>query len=71
MDNQAFWLVWSPQGIRPPSYRHHSEAAARTEAERLARNSPGAEFFTMRAVAVAKRVDVVTTNLSDPSEPTF
>jgi len=46
-----FWLVWSPQGTRPPRYEHYSEAAACNEAARLARENPGKKFFAIRPVA--------------------
>jgi hypothetical protein len=43
-----FWLVWSPNGDRPPSYRHPSEAAAEKEANRLADEHPGREFYVLQ-----------------------
>jgi hypothetical protein len=57
-DFLEFWLVWSPSGMRPPTYRHTTEAAARTEAERLARLRPGAEFFVLRAEAMVAIAEV-------------
>lgn len=50
-ENKApFWLVWSPQGARPPEYRHASEAMATHEAERLARLHPGNIFVVLQSV---------------------
>ena len=43
-----FWLVWSPNGDRPPSVRHPSEDAALQEANRLADAHPGREFYVMQ-----------------------
>lgn len=43
-----FWLVWSPNGDRPPSYRHATEDAALREANRLADRFPGREFYVMQ-----------------------
>ncbi len=60
-----FWLVWSPQGARPPTHRHASEAAARNEAQRLAGLHPGNEFFVLEARCVAKKVEVQITELED------
>ncbi len=44
----AFWMVWSPQG-RPPTHRHQFHGLAVSEAERLARNNPGQQFFVLEA----------------------
>jgi len=46
-----FWMVWNPDG-NPPKYRHDTEAAAETEAERLARLNPGSRFFVLEAVGL-------------------
>lgn len=45
-----FWLVWSPDGARPPRIKHESEAAARKEADRLAVSSPGSKFYVLSPV---------------------
>lgn len=58
--SRAFWIVWSPQGIRPPSRRHETREIAEAEAERLARCSAPSEFFVMEAVSLSKRVDIST-----------
>ena len=52
----AFWLVWSPTGHKPPSFRHPSIQAATAEAERLATAHPGQLFVVLEPVA-ARRVD--------------
>jgi hypothetical protein len=52
----AFWLVWSPTGIRPPKHRHLSARAATEEAERLAKAHPGQLFVVLEPIA-ARRVD--------------
>jgi hypothetical protein len=70
---KAFWLVWSPTGVRPPKYRHASEQSAVTEAERLAQAHPGQLFVVLEAVA-ARRVDnMVRTTFAGGSfdEPPF
>lgn len=46
-----FYLVWSPSGKYPPKYRHETPAQAQTEAERLAKEHPGSEFFVIAAMA--------------------
>ncbi|MBB4212802.1 hypothetical protein EV659_1185 [Rhodothalassium salexigens DSM 2132] len=58
--NPPFWLVWNPQGVRPPRYRHTTFAGAKAEAERLVRICPGNEFYVLAAAARARRVDVQT-----------
>lgn len=57
-----FWLVWCPTGHNPPSYRHTDYLEAAREAERLAKDVPGKEFYvlgaeTMRVVDNMQRVD--------------
>ncbi len=59
MTSRTFYLVWCPNGPTPPTYRHETEGNARREAERLAREKPGQEFFVLRSTGVAKKVDVV------------
>lgn len=44
-----FWMVWCPHRSGP-TYQHPSKAAARKEAERLARSSPGLVFIVLAAV---------------------
>lgn len=41
-----FWLVWNPRG-GAPTFPHTSEPSAIAEAERLARNKPGHQFFVL------------------------
>ena len=47
MRTPPFYLVWSPSGDRPPSFRHPDERSAEMEAERLAREHPGREFYVL------------------------
>lgn len=57
MRTTPFWLVWSPSGARPPAHRHATEADAEREAERLADQNPGAEFYVVAPIyhVVAQR----------------
>lgn len=48
MSARVFWTVWNERG-RAPTVKHWTEAAALTEAERLARHVPGAVFYVLRA----------------------
>lgn len=64
-----FWIVWSPQGARPPSFRHITLAAATTEAKRLAEEHPGHEFFALEAVGRAQKVTVQWTDLNEAEIP--
>lgn len=61
------YFVWSPSG-HIPTFQHDTAASARTEAERLARNNPGQEFFVLTKVARAKKVDVEWVEFVRPSE---
>jgi hypothetical protein len=47
--NGKFWMVWNPVG-RQPTFKHPSESAAKTEAERLARIWPNERFWVLEAV---------------------
>jgi hypothetical protein len=44
---KAFFLVWSPAGLRPPKYRHTTHGSALGEAHRLAAAHPGREFYVV------------------------
>ena len=48
---KQFWMVWCPNKSAP-TYRHDVEAAAETEAERLAKLHPGEHFFVLEAVGL-------------------
>lgn len=62
-----FWLVWSPQGARPPLVRHRTYRGAVSEAERLARLNPGSEFFVVQALSVS----MVAANVTVPLRVTW
>lgn len=55
---KQFWIIWCPQGTNQPSYKHHTEDRAITEAERLARLHPDKEFFVMEAIHLRQIVDM-------------
>lgn len=62
--DDKFWLVWSPTGARPPSFRHPTFRAASAEADRLAQAHPGSEFFVLGAetscrISTLERVEYV------------
>lgn len=68
----AFWLVWSPQGERPPKFRHDSEAMATIEAERLARLRPGHTFVVLQSVCARQVNDMRCVDLRpDPKDIPF
>lgn len=52
---RQFWMVL---GNGEPQYRHETEESARTEAERLARQCPGHEFYVLQAVGKCAKSDV-------------
>lgn len=60
----TFWLVWSPEGHNP-QHRHDTDTLAKAEAERLAKEHPGKEFFVLEALGSVKKTDVVWTMASE------
>lgn len=48
-----FWLVWCPEGRKPPKYQHNIKESAEREAARLAEKYPGEEFYVMEAISMA------------------
>ena len=62
-----FWMVL---GAGTPTVKHLSEAAARSEAERLARYNSGQAFFVLEAIAVAEKTDVFWSELVKSGETT-
>lgn len=66
MREDAFWLVWNPQG-RNPTRQHEYYQQAVSEAERLARNNPGETFIVMESVCARvvdsmKKIDMTPNN---------
>ncbi|QRF60202.1 hypothetical protein [Variovorax paradoxus] len=57
MEHLEFWLVWSPEGERPPRHEHHSAKAAADEAERLATVYPGKSFYVLHATEMRRTAD--------------
>lgn len=53
----TFWMVYGT-GQGAPTFRHGTFEGAKAEAERLARQSPGIEFYVLRSIGRARRVDV-------------
>lgn len=62
---EAFWVVWLPTG-GPPRVRNAYAHEAQKEAQRLARQSPGEDFFVLLANYHVKRTDVTITKLEEP-----
>lgn len=56
-DNLEFWMVWNPEGNRPPRYQHKSEKSAADEAERLAGLYPGKPFYVLHATEMRRTAD--------------
>jgi hypothetical protein len=57
-----FYLIWNPKRSAP-TYMHSSYESALRESERLARMSPGQDFFILQAVSRTKKQDVETIRL--------
>lgn len=60
-----FYIVWSPEGVKPPRHKHADQGAAEAEAVRLARLHPGATFHVLAHMGTAKKVDVTITRVSN------
>lgn len=56
-----FWMVWRENGDIP-RYKHATEASAKQEAERLARNNPGVKFYVLVSVDACRLIDVLWEN---------
>lgn len=69
-DPKPFFLVWSPSGSTPPTFKHQSRQSAVVEAERLARANRGQKFFVL-ATTDSRIVDdmVRSTFTADPEIP--
>ena len=52
-----FWMIVGI-GQNPPRARHETEHAAFAEANRLARNNPGIEFYVLESMARAVKDEV-------------
>lgn len=64
---EKFWIVWCPTGAKPPSFRHPTFGAATTEADRLARENPGREFFVLGAESSCCAVSMQRVEYLDPT----
>lgn len=56
----GFYIIWNPHGARPPKVRHATLAGAKAEAERLARENPGQEFYVLASQSRSVRREVHT-----------
>jgi len=70
---KKFWYV---KGPGEPSFRHSTEEDAVREAERLAFNNPGVNFFVLEATLAVRRSEIHRERLEDPEpsedgEPPF
>lgn len=64
-----FFLVWSPSGSTPPTFKHESRQCAVTEAERLARIHRGQTFFVLAATDSRVVDDMVRTSFTLDQDP--
>lgn len=56
------YLVFNKNGNTPKQI-HETESSAKTEAERLARNHRGEEFYVLEAIATVKLNEFLWTDL--------
>lgn len=59
---KGFYVVWNPTHGNP-RYRHMRFDAAKTEAERLAKNHPTQEFYVLKAMSLSKKIEITTERL--------
>jgi hypothetical protein len=65
--DSVFWMVWNPKGGHPTK-QHASQVIAEGEAQRLARSSPGNQFYVLRAVSVTRVTKVETVSLVEEGD---
>lgn len=53
----TFWMIYG-MGQGAPTVRHETFGGAKAEAERLARQNQGIEFYILQAIGRTRRVDV-------------
>ena len=70
MATRKFWVVMGTMGLSHSPYRHLSEQAAFTEAERLSRQH-GGTFFVLEAKGASARIDVKSERFNDSEEIPF
>lgn len=68
---RVFYIVWSPTGKLPPSRRHASPYEASAEAERLARLSPGSEFYVLESITRVSTTDVTWSKATEDDGSPF
>lgn len=62
----SFYIIWSPGPCaKNPTFRHMDYSLAQKEAERLALQHPGDEFYVMLAASKSKKVEVSTQPLAN------
>lgn len=69
-----FWMVWNPNG-RQPRHMHMNRVAADQEAQRLARENPGEQFFVLKSMtgftAIPQPVETIKIRPALPDEIPF
>lgn len=53
-NNLEFWIIWNPQSLQPPTFKHNDKYSAIREAKRLAQANPNLDFFVLRAIGKAR-----------------
>nr|WP_249172130.1 hypothetical protein [Burkholderia vietnamiensis] len=67
-----FFIVWSPTGEKPPTFKHQSRQSAVMEAERLARVHRGQKFYVLGSTDSRVVDDMVRTSFTvNPDEIPF
>lgn len=57
--SDTFYIIWNPNGPHAPRERHSSQSRAETEAQRLALEYPGQNFYVMMAAVRYRSIEPV------------
>jgi hypothetical protein len=71
---KVFWMVWCPSNGSPngaPKLQHATFGSAKREAERLAQNYQSTSFIVLRAVGVARTVEVQWEDAKESEDTSF
>lgn len=60
-----FWIVWNPDSTRIPTHRHDYGYKAIAEAQRLAKENVGQQFYVLKAIGKAQVKSSIYTDLQE------
>jgi hypothetical protein len=69
MASDPFYVVWNPKGPHSPRERHSAMHLAEAEAERLAVQNPGQDFYVLATVSRTRTTKPIEVERFDPDIP--